>query len=83
MERASCSTKSDLLRTDPNTCRENLKPCWEEIQTQVHSRGILLFFFFLTFALKSGLGSLERSRTPLHALYASGGPEATDAEERT
>lgn len=42
-----------------------------------------IFFFFLTFALKSGLGSLERSRTPLHALYASGGPEATDAEERT
>lgn len=76
--------KSDLLCTDPNICREDLKPRWEEIQDPdpfTRDPLISFFFFFFAFTLKSGLDSLEGSRSPgLCALPASGGHEATDAE---
>lgn len=78
--------KSDLLCTDPNICRENLKPRWEEIQdSDPFTRDPLIsFFFFFAFTLKSGLDPLEGSRSPgLCALPASGDHEATDAEGRT
>ena len=91
IERASFSTKSDFLHTDPNICGENVKPRWEEIQNSdpftrdpLISFLLLLLFFFFAFTLQSGLDSLKGSRTPgLWAPPASGGPEATDAEGRT
>lgn len=87
IERASFSTKSDLLCTDPNICGENVKPRWEEIQdSDPFTRDPLISFFFSFFAftLQSDLDSLKGSRTPgLWALPASRDPEATDAEGRT
>lgn len=76
-----------MLCTDPNVCKENLKPCWEEIQDSgpfTKDLLISILFICLAWTLISGLDSLEGSRTPgLQALPAIAGLEVTHAEGKT